>query len=364
MIKRRGASLLATVGTLILGVGALGAAGYTMMTGDCIAGSCGASCGDKTTATVIAASNQEPGTCQSSCASSCEKPAAQVVEASNSEPGSCCPLGAMTQEAAAKSDCSSSCKSSCDKAETKVVAASNDKGSCASQCGSSCDKGVKTIAASTAKQCASQCGSSCSGKKGSFTAPTVLAASYPIMMPAMNFTAKAGCCGSCDEPCGKGACDPGSCAGKVQNVANTAQKSCASACGSSCSKGEAKAIAAANTGKASCGSSCSSTCSDAKAQTIATTVKSSCGAATTCSAPKSFVAWTVKPGIVRPASFVQPGKAGCSSSCCSGAKVEPAANTATDSGCCGGSGERADGKPCCGQCTDKKDAEKPLASAN
>jgi hypothetical protein len=39
-----------------------------------------------------------------------------------------------------------------------------------------------------------------------------------------------------------------------------------------------------------------------------------------------------------------------SSSCCSKGAAVVAASATTESGCCKGSGQRADGKPCCGKC--------------
>lgn len=292
MIMRRGASLLATIGTLVLGAGALGAAGYTMMTGDCASCCSGGTCSDTQAAVVNVADTKEEG-------------------------GSCCALGAIAQTGAIadeQSDCESSCCG--DKAKAQVIAASNE-------------------------------GGCCGDKASSFSAPTVLAASYPIMMPTRTFAAKAVCGSSCGSSCTDNA--------KAQTIAASNAKgaccgACADACCGKCDSGQAKTIAASNTEKASCASACGSSCSDNKATTMAAVLR-----------------WTVKPGIIRPASMIKTGS--CGSSCggsCSGAAVQPAAATQADDGCCGGSGERADGKPCCGQCTDdnKDEAAEPVASAN
>ena len=304
MFQRKGASLLATIVTSVFGVGALGAVGYSVMNG----GMCGSGCCGE----AMPASAQVVQVCDEKAETT------EVIAASHSEEGkSCCALGKLAEEA-------------------EVVAASNEKASCASACSKPCGE-RQTVRA------------------------TVVQASYPLMMPAMLESAEADC-GA--KPCGGKA---------VQAVAN-AKASCASQCSKSCDTSGVQTIAA-KAKKAACGSSCDKPCSGKGLMKMV-----------------RYMNWKVEPGIIaasynakrsacasscdKPCGVTKAvqavaanAKASCGASCsksCGDKTAVQAASNVKDSGCCKGSGVRADGKACCGGCdkpADKKVEGEPVASA-
>jgi hypothetical protein len=304
MFQRKGASLLATIVTSVFGVGALGAVGYSVMNG----GMCGSGCCGE----AMPASAQVVQVCDEKAETT------EVIAASHSEEGkSCCALGKLAEEA-------------------EVVAASNEKASCASACSKPCGE-RQTVRA------------------------TVVQASYPLMMPAMLESAEADC-GA--KPCGGKA---------VQAVAN-AKASCASQCSKSCDTSGVQTIAA-KAKKAACGSSCDKPCSGTGLMKMV-----------------RYMNWKVEPGIIaasynakrsacasscdKPCGVTKAvqavaanAKASCGASCsksCGDKTAVQAASNVKDSGCCKGSGVRADGKACCGGCdkpADKKVEGEPVASA-
>ena len=353
MFQRKGASLLATIVTSVFGVGALGAVGYSVMNG----GMCGSGCCGE----AMPASAQVVQVCDEKAETT------EVIAASHSEEGkSCCALGKLAEEAEVvaasneKTSCASACDKPCGEKASKVVAASNAKASCASQCSKPCgDKGVQAVAMNKKASCASGCSKPC-GERQTVRA-TVVQASYPLMMPAMLESAEADC-GA--KPCGGKA---------VQAVAN-AKASCASQCSKSCDTSGVQTIAA-KAKKAACGSSCDKPCSGTGLMKMV-----------------RYMNWKVEPGIIaasynakrsacasscdKPCGVTKAvqavaanAKASCGASCsksCGDKTAVQAASNVKDSGCCKGSGVRADGKACCGGCdkpADKKVEGEPVASA-
>ena len=243
MAQSRGSTIVSAL-MVAAGVGMLGFAGYTMVSGKGLCALTG-SCGHDHGAEVTAAATGGDSCATKSCDYGGEVIAASTEAASG---GSCCPLGGVIAAKAAEAE-----KAQCGGSQAAVVMAST--GSDTSNCASSCSKGADVMAVSTdAATCAAKASCSTGGgviASGSMQSAgvVVLGASTAVVMPAAfhadetidhSMLKNASCCGGCPEA---KAAKSGTCADAVAAVVPASAKS---SCASSCSKGGEVVAAAAD----------------------------------------------------------------------------------------------------------------------
>lgn len=336
---RKGSTTM-TVLTTIVGLGALGVAGYATVTGKSLCsmfGSCDS--GVKATSAVLAANHSGDGCCPLGDLAQCNAPKVRMVVSADLAKANSCE---------AKSTCAD--KSSCsDKSGVQTIAASTTSAKSGCCSGKASCSGAKTVAASNTSAKSGCCGdkASCSGAK---------------TIAASNTSAKSGCCG-----------DKASCSGAktVAASATSAKSGCCAAkscCASKILAGRSATInasmplmipAAFVQPASNITMQSKATCAEPKVLAVVDHISDSCTPIMASSA--GLLVQTASTTTKSVCS--QTAKAGCCSgkASCSGAQTIAASNTEkADSGCCKGSGQRADGKACCGGCTGdaKKEAEK------